>query len=191
MGGSGSMETEIKLAVADVVQLRQQVEQLGFRLQHARTFEGNDLLDTADLRLRREGIVLRLREFGERSVLTFKGSGSAGKHKVREEIEVPVVEAGKLEAIFGRLGYRRAFRYEKYRTEYTDGEGMLTIDETPIGNFLELEGEGEWIDRTAARLGYEECQYITLSYGRLYASHCEREGIEPTDMVFGDRPEHT
>ena len=47
------------------------------------------------------------------------------------------------------------------------------------------------LNRTAARLGYEECQYITLSYGRLYASHCEREGIEPTDMVFGDRPEHT
>jgi len=33
--------------------------------------------------------------------------------------------------------------------EWKDGEGHCVVDETPIGNFAELEGPPEWIDRTA------------------------------------------
>jgi len=43
-------------------------------------------------------------------------------------------------------------------------EGHCVVDETPIGNYAELEGSAEWIDRAAARLGIARAQYITLSY---------------------------
>lgn len=87
------------------------------------------------------------------------------------------------------MGYQPVFRYEKYRTEYTDGTGILTLDETPIGCYIELEGDPQWIDETAGKLGYHERDYITKSYGALYRSHCLERQVPPTNMVFRDYPE--
>jgi len=75
-----------------------------------------------------------------------------------------VADGAALEEIFLSLGLVAAFRYEKWRAEWTDGEGHCVVDETPIGNYAELEGSAEWIDRAAARLGIDPAQYITLSY---------------------------
>jgi adenylate cyclase class 2 len=136
--------------------------------------------------------LLRVRRFGNTATLTFKGASREGRaslesrHKQREEIEVTVSDAGAAALILRRLGLRRVFRYEKFRTEYAKpGEpGIVTVDETPIGNFLELEGPAPWIDNVAARLGYRESDYIILSYGALYIQHCESTGTSPSDMLF-------
>jgi adenylate cyclase class 2 len=61
---------------------------------------------------------------------------------------------------------------------------MATLDETPIGVFLELEGPAEWIDRVAEELGFDESDYILASYATLYADHCRQRGVKPTDMLF-------
>jgi adenylate cyclase class 2 len=61
---------------------------------------------------------------------------------------------------------------------------VATLDETPIGIFLELEGNPGWIDRTAATLGFSERDYIVESYGRLYLEWCKRRRCKPKDMVF-------
>ena len=45
------------------------------------------------------------------------------------------------------------------------------LDETPIGDFLELEGERRAIDRSARLLGYGPADYIARSYGALYMEH--------------------
>jgi len=92
-----------------------------------------------------------------------------------------------MENILARLGFNPVFRYEKYRTEYErePQQGIVTIDETPIGLFAELEGSPAWIDRTAKALGFSEPEYITKSYGRLYLEYCRDNGIEPAQMVFG------
>jgi adenylate cyclase class 2 len=62
---------------------------------------------------------------------------------------------------------------------------MATLDETPIGVYMELEGSPRWIDRAARRLGFSERDYITASYGRLYLEWCAAQKIEPGHMVFG------
>jgi adenylate cyclase class 2 len=59
------------------------------------------------------------------------------------------------------------------------------LDQTPIGDFLELEGSPAWIDRTACALGYSPDDYITASYGALYLARCQARGVEPGHMVFG------
>jgi adenylate cyclase class 2 len=88
--------------------------------------------------------------------------------------------------VFARLGLEPMFRYEKYRTEFQrqDEDGVVTVDETPIGNFIELEGEPDWIDTVAGELGFNERDYSTTSYGRLYLEHCERAGVPAGHMVF-------
>jgi adenylate cyclase class 2 len=89
-------------------------------------------------------------------------------------------------AVFAGLGYQPSFRYEKYRTEYQRaGEpGHATLDETPIGVFIELEGPPRWIDSTAKLLGFSRADYITLSYFALYSIWCGEHGATPGNMIF-------
>jgi adenylate cyclase class 2 len=61
---------------------------------------------------------------------------------------------------------------------------VAMIDETPVGVYIELEGTPSWIDRTARQLGFEEKDYVTASYGRLYLDWCARHGTQPCNMVF-------
>jgi adenylate cyclase class 2 len=58
------------------------------------------------------------------------------------------------------------------------------VDETPIGNYAELEGPAEWIDRAATRLGVDPAQYITLSYGRLFDLWREERHSNAQDLTF-------
>lgn len=182
----GSHETEIKLRAEDVATARRMLSRAGFRVHKRRRFEENAMLDTPELKLREAAQAFRIREAGGKAVVTFKGRPAAGKHKSREELEVEVSDAGKMRAIAARLGLETVFRYQKYRAEYKQPgrAGVATLDETPIGVFVELEGQPDWIDRTARKLGFTEQDYITSSYGRLYLDWRERHKSAPRDMVF-------
>lgn len=179
-------ETEIKLAVESVEAAKRLLSRAGFRVHKRRIFEDNTMLDTPEMALRAAAQAFRIREAGGKSILTFKGKPEGGKHKSREELEIEVSDAGTVRAIAARLGYEPVFRYQKYRTEYKQrsGGGVATLDETPIGVYLELEGRPEWIDRTARKLGFGEADYITASYGRLYIEWRERRKSAPRDMLF-------
>lgn len=144
------------------------------------------MLDQPDGSLRMDRCLLRMREFAGDSILTWKGPPQNGPHKRREEIETHVKDSVAFGKIMHRLGYLVTFRYEKYRTEYRKpGEdGLAVIDETPIGVYLELEGEPDWIDATAAQLGFTQKDYVLDSYGSLYLQYCQRKGIAPGNMVF-------
>jgi len=183
------VETEIKLRVSDVAQARAAIAGLGYTVHHERAHEWNADFDTRASRLRRKGQLIRVRRFGAGATLTFKGAAIESRHKEREEIEVTVSDAHAMALILQRLGLRPVFRYEKFRTEYArpDEAGIITVDETPIGNFLELEGPAGWIDEMAARLGYREADYIKRSYGGLYIEHCESTGTPPRDMLFDSK----
>lgn len=179
-------EIEIKLALASAAEGRRLLRAAGFRVARRRVFESNTLLDNARHTLSGAGCLLRIREAGRHVLLTYKGPAAAGKHKSREEIEVECGDARKLAALLVRLDFRPTLRYEKYRAEYRRaGEsGMVTLDETPFGAYLELEGAPRWIDRTARRLGFRESGYITDSYYGLYADYCQRRGIRLGHMTF-------
>jgi adenylate cyclase class 2 len=178
-------ETEIKLRVPDTKTARRLLRIGGFRVHKRRIFESNSLFDTPAQTLRRKASLLRVRVAGGVK-LTYKGPPAPSKHKSREELETEVSDAAILATILERMGFGRMFRYEKYRTEFKQrtGNGVATLDETPIGLFLELEGAPSWIDRTARRLGFQESDYITASYGHLYLDWCKQRGIKPADMVF-------
>jgi adenylate cyclase, class 2 len=183
----GGVETEVKIRIADVSEVIDRLRALGFAPSVARVFERNTLYDKPDEELRNREMILRLRRAGDRSVITWKGPHEEGPHKSRPELETSIGSTETLGQILEQLGYQRHFRYEKYRTELTkhsDGNAVVTVDETPIGNFLELEGPAEWIDKTARDLGFAKPDYVLDSYGRLYLADCERRGQEPGDMVF-------
>jgi adenylate cyclase class 2 len=179
-------EIEIKLRAPGPSAAAELLTTHGFTLSKPRVFERNAVFDTPAQDLRSSNRLLRVRQAGEQCKLTFKGAPEPGRHKSREELELDLGDAHTFELILTRLGYQRTFIYEKYRTEFQDDEadGVATLDETPIGTFLELEGPAAWIDATAARLGFPESDYITSSYGRLYLDWCRDRGTVPGDMVF-------
>ncbi len=173
MAGS-NRETEIKLRLDDPASAKRQLRKLGFSIARRRVLEINTVFDTP------------LRQAGSRRTLTFKGPPVASRYKSREEIESAFTDDKAMRLILERLGYKPVFRYEKYRTEYTrPGQaGAVMLDETPIGDYLELEGSPRWIERTARALGRSPAEFITASYGTLNREHCRARGVTPGNMVF-------
>ncbi|MBK5290957.1 MAG: class IV adenylate cyclase [Acidobacteriia bacterium] len=176
------LEVEIKLRLPDAATGKRKLRQAGFRVSRKRILETNVLFDTADGRLRREEKLIRLRYSSPRWVLTFKGGTAiaGSRYKIREEVETAVADGAALERILREAGLQSSFYYEKYRTEFRRGgeRGCAMLDETPAGMFLELEGSGAWIDRTAKRLGFCPADYITDSYAMIWTRECEKRGAD-------------
>jgi adenylate cyclase class 2 len=188
-------ETEIKLAVRDAKEIRGRLAELGFRRVQARHFESNYLFDFPDQRLRKARCLVRLRFAGNRGLLTYKGAPLGSReYKIRPEIETHIEDGHRLREILIALGLQEVFCYEKFRTMYAPRGKRdvaetphLLVDETPIGNYLELEGSQRWIDEVARQLGYSRRDYITESYAALYRNKCQVEGKTPGNMIFPSR----
>ena len=108
-------------------------------------------------------------------------------YKVRREIEFSATDSRAIREVLMALGLGPAFYYEKIRTTHRlprVPHVIVTIDETPVGVFLELEGRPAAIDRARRALGYGASDAILLSYGALYREHCEARGVPVRDMLF-------
>lgn len=184
-----TLEIEVKLACDDLGRL----SEAGFQMRPAspRHFEDNWLLDLADQSLFKKGAALRVRSVEGRGWVTYKGLVSESADsilKVREEIETETSEPERMIELFERLGFRRAFRYQKYRTTYTtllEGEEVeVTFDETPMGNFIEIEGNETQVLFILKRAGFSAEEIIRESYPELQASRCREAGIPLEDLVF-------
>lgn len=182
---SAPVEREIKLRFDTVEQARAAVSTLGAVLRAERRLQSDLILDTAESTLRHAHSALRVRLEPAQAFLTFKGPPLASTMKVREEIETAVADGPALLELLHRLGYGVAFVYEKYREEWSVPEALITIDDTPVGVFVEIEGTESSITATAARLGRGPADYIVDSYRSLYVAACQQRGELPGDrMVF-------
>jgi adenylate cyclase class 2 len=183
-----AIETEIKFRVAEIGALVLRLRESGFNLDTPRAFESNVLYDTSNRDMRARTEILRLRSYAGRWTVTHKRLPDSGlgedRHKHRVETETEVSNGDALAEIFQALGLVAAFRYEKWRSEWNDGTGHCVIDETPIGDYAELEGPAEWIDQVAPRLGIASSDYITLSYGRLFEQWREENECDANDLTF-------
>jgi adenylate cyclase, class 2 len=181
-----NQEIEIKFRIADVPALNRRLRDSGFKLITKPTHEVNTLYDFPKQALRERGDMLRLRKFGEEWVLTYKAKGlaKAGPHKKRTEYESIVSDGNQIGAILRALDLSPAFRYEKFRAEWSDDKGHVVVDQTPIGNFGEIEGPSRWIDQTARSLKIPRSDYIVMSYGELFADWKKRSRSAANEMTF-------
>jgi len=177
-------EIEIKFRVGDLRALNRKLRAAGFRLVTPRTHELNTLYDLPGGVLRQRKELLRIRKYGRTWTLTHKSGTSRGRHSRRVELETPVADGKKMDLILRALGYATTFRYEKYRAEWSDGKGEVVVDETPIGNFCEIEGPSRWIDATAKKLGVKPANYITKNYATLFADWKQTTDSNAPEMTF-------
>jgi adenylate cyclase class 2 len=186
------VETEIKIRLSEsALSARQLLHQHGFGETGPRQLETDQAFDLPGGTLRFSDRLLRLRSAGGRWTVTYKGPAYDDPpghpvHKSRQEIETEITDGRAFVQILAGLGYQPSFAYEKFRTNFRiPGEpGIVTLDETPMGDFLELEGPGYWIDETAKRLGFGPAEYITLSYAALYQQYRQKHPTVPKDMKF-------
>jgi adenylate cyclase, class 2 len=179
-----AQEIEIKFRVANLRALARALRGAGFRLVTPRTHELNTLYDLPHGELRARKQLLRLRQYGSTWTLTHKSKGTTGRHSSRVELETVVADGKAMDAILHGLGYAPSFRYEKFRAEWADGKGQVVVDETPIGNFCEIEGSPRWIDATAKKLSVPPEDYITNNYAGLFAEWKRETKSSAREMTF-------
>jgi adenylate cyclase class 2 len=179
-----SQEIEIKFRVPNLRALARRLRAAEFRLIMPRTHEMNTLYDLPGEILRKRKQLLRIRKYGAEWTFTHKSGTKRGRHSSRVELETKVEDGKKLDAILRSLGYAPSFRYEKFRAEWGDGNGQVVVDETPIGNFCEIEGPPRWIDATAKKLGVEPNDYITKNYATLFSEWKKDTNSPAEEMTF-------
>jgi adenylate cyclase, class 2 len=177
-------EIEIKFRVDDLRALARKLRAAGFRMTTPRTHEMNTLYDLPGEVLRERKELLRIRKYGSEWTVAHKSRGKIGRHNSRIELETGVSDGRKMDAILRALGYGPSFRYEKFRSEWTDDRGQVVVDETPIGNFCEIEGTPRWIDDTAKKLGVTAADYITKNYAGLFLDWKVRMKSRAEEMTF-------
>jgi adenylate cyclase class 2 len=162
------IEIEVKIKIKNIEKTADKIIALGAELLKNRRLEENTLYDFPSQSLFHRKCALRLRTENKKAYLTFKGPPQKSrKFKIREEYETGVKNGKQMERILKKLGFISTYRYQKYRTTYRLKKCKLCLDETSIGDYLELEGQQSQIVRIAASLGFSKQEFIKLDYIQL------------------------
>jgi adenylate cyclase, class 2 len=184
---STPLEREIKLRFESPEAARAAVAATSAMALRPRRLQSDVLFDNEQRLLSARSQVLRVRIEAERSYVTFKSPAEHPTLKLREELETGVSDGECLVSILERSGFRRWFRYQKYREEFSLGDAIIAIDETPVGTFIEVEGSDRGIAAAALALGRGPTDYIVDSYRALFVRFCQERGTPIGDMVFAER----
>ena len=188
------IEREIKLRYTSHDKARLAVNRLEGIPFRDRRLQDDYLLDMPNGDLKHRGCTLRVRiekpyrkdkSALNNTTLTFKGPPLPDVMKVREELETAIDNGELFLRILFKAGWKVWFRYQKYREEFQKDGVVIALDETPVGTFVELEGNESTITRLASTLGRTTDDYIIASYRQLYIEHCKNAN-EPiiNNMVF-------
>jgi adenylate cyclase, class 2 len=181
-----TLEREVKLRFGSIEDARAAVYAAGAAPLRCRRLQEDALLDDRSETLKHRRCVLRVRVESGRSLLTFKGPVQPSPMKLREEIETVVGDGETLLRCFEQLGYSVWFRYQKYREEYALSDVIVAIDETPVGVFVELEGDEHGILEATRALGRSAEDFVLDSYRTLFMEHRRAHGMPVTDMLFDE-----
>lgn len=162
-------EIEVKLPLADFREIKKILKGLRAKKKYRETLERNLLFDHKSLGLKERDWVLRLRQFGRKNLLTLKTKTTGKKgFKVREEINLYIEDFEKMKEVFKKMGFSEVFYYEKYREEYELNGLSISLDKTPVGNYVEIEGDYKKIEGFLKKIGVKIEQTLSLSYFQLF-----------------------
>jgi len=180
-----AVERELKFAQVDLDTLRQRLAELEAERLGPVILEENWLLDRKGELGKRQSILRVRAEEGRGAVVTFKGPASFERNlKVRRELEIRIESAEKALTLFAALGFAVERRYQKMREEWRLGTETICLDHTPIGDFVEFEGDRA--EAVAKRCGFDQEKALRKSYLMLYADYVAEHPEAPRDMVFTD-----
>lgn len=172
------VEIEVKIRIKDISPIAKKILNQGAKLEKERFFEENTLYDFPSHLLYKKRQALRLRKIDKKTFIAFKGTPQKSrKFKIREEYETEIKNEKQLKKILKSIGLIPVFNYKKHRTLYRKKRLKICLDETPVGNFIELEGKREEIVKIAKALGFTKKEFIKLDYIQLM----EKQGERPNE----------
>jgi len=174
-------EIEIKIKVSDFDNIEEKIKKIKIKQITGWILEDNFVFDHKDQSFKKENKLFRLRKFGDKIILTLKTPAKNKEKflKIRNEYEVVVSDFKQIKKIIKLLGFKKFFRYQKYRKIFKIDNNTICFDKTPIGNYIEIEGEKEFIFKTAKLLNKGKNDFILDTYLNLFRAK-DKNG----DMVF-------
>jgi len=178
-------EIEVKFYIQDFQAFHERVKFSGATLIRPRTLERNLRLDTPDRSLQNRGSLLRLRQ-DDGVWITYKANAQVDGGLInRTEIEFGADDFEVAKRLFEALGYQVVVMYEKYRAVYKMGDVIVTLDELPFGNFVEVEGPNKvMIEAVADMLGLNWVHGIATNYLGLFGVVKANRGFTFNDLTF-------
>jgi predicted adenylyl cyclase CyaB len=162
------LEIEVKIKIEHLAQTEENILSQGASIVKERHFYDDTFYDYPSQELRKKHHALRVRKIDKKAFLTFKGpKQKSRKFKIREEYETEVKNERHLRKILKSLGLQPVFQYAKFRTVFRKKRLIICLDETPVGNFIELEGQQNEIVKFAQALDFSKEDFIKLDYVQL------------------------
>ncbi len=185
-------EIEAKFLDVDVSALVAQLGALGAEKIGEYSYK-RKLFDFPDGRLGKENAWVRLRDEGEKIVLTYKqrfGGADDLQHGGTNELETTVGDFATAEKILNALGLEEKIYKENKRVRYVLDGVEIDIDSWPlIPTYVELEGKSwESVQSVAEKIGFDFSKHIRGSNREIYAKYGIDESAYST-LTF-DRQEN-
>ncbi len=178
-----NIEKEIKIKVDNLESIQAKLKEKGAKFQ-GKVFQRTIRFDTEQLDLESNKIFIRIRS-GFNNVVTLKKKFNTNKNVFeRIEFETEVKDIEIMRQIFHHLGYTKEFIMEKYRSNWNFRETVVSFDEMPFGQFVEIEGEENSIFETANELGLDTNNKITVTYWDLFEEYKKESGENGENIVF-------
>ncbi len=175
----------MKIPVSSLAPVRRRLAEVGAQRIHPEAREDNWVLDDGARTLATAGRLLRVRQAGDDAALTVKEPGVfAGGIKSRVELETAVASAEHTLAILAALGFAPVRRYQKRRESWVLRGVVIALDDTPMGAFVEVEGESRLLEPAAVELGLDPRAAVCGTYLDLWAAFRAAHPGAPEDMVF-------
>ena len=169
------IETEIKLRVPSIQEARKQLRSLGFNILVKMQKEETVIWDKQGT-LKETDCVLRLRQYDQKTTLTFKHAKE--KHpilKIRPEAQTVVDDLQSTEQILRWLGFEPTLTMIKHREIWRRPELVACLDQTPFGSFMELEGEPDAIKLAMESLCVDASRIEYKGYPSLFRAFATSE----------------
>jgi len=179
-------EYEVKILNVNPAELVAKLQKLGGTISFGPGLLKTVLFDHPKLKLREQGIPMRVRELGSVAYLNIKHASGPqeGSIKSLQETELTVEAFDKMCELLRLAGFY-PFRYqEKRRTTFNFPGVRVELDEYPnIPAYLEFEGDtAQLASELVAKLGYEASQTAKLSATEILKKH----GVANPDLVRFD-----
>lgn len=184
MSVTNNKEVEVKFKIQNKEEIRKKLINIGGETK-GEFFQRGIPLDTPNGDLHRKGIFLRVRSGGVNTLTVkkkFKEDNS--RYKERDEFEVEVSSIEKTIIILENLGFKKLRVIEKYREEFKFPNVTVVLDRLPFGNYMEIEGTEEEIEKMIVLLGFTNSQRITQTYWALNQKYWKEKGLDAEDIVF-------
>lgn len=167
-------EVEVKFLDVDKEALEKKLLEIGAK-KTGEFFYKRQVFDYPDLSLDKKGAWIRLRDEGDKIMLSFKQrlgmQGNTGNDDGMKEIEFAVSDFEETAKFLYELGLVNKFYFENKRTRYEKDGIEFDIDEWPLLDpYLEIEADSwEEIDKAVAWLGFNKEDMKKFSTTQIYA----------------------